>query len=197
MRLVFVVFLILVSFSRTTVSTSCEPGFEPQNGGCEMCANGTASSDGMECVPCPVNTYASLSGSTECVACPAKTRTESIGSDLCRSCKVGDLWETTPTTCEDLWENMMPFGHSTHLPRPTSPDEKDVKEAYISGTAIGVVAVGSLFVLILALVIRLRIIAKRSSYTQYEAVNNGNVVSVNLADDSNDYEEEEEREVSL
>ena len=66
----------------------------------------------------------------------------------------------------------------------------------ISGTAIGVVGVGFLFVLILALVIRNKI-AKRSSYTQYEAVNNGNVVTVNLADDSNDYEEEEEREVSL
>ena len=196
MRLVFVVFLILVSFSRTTVSTSCEPGFEPQNGGCEMCANGTASSDGLECIPCPVNTYASLSGATDCVACPAKTRTESIGSDLCRSCKVGDMWETTQTTCEDLWERMMPFGHSTHLPRPTSPSEKDAKGAYISGTAIGAVGVGFLFVLILALIIRKKI-AKRSSYTQYEAVNNGNVVTVNLADDSNDYEEEEEREVSL
>ena len=40
-----------------------------------MSANGTASSDGLECVLCPVNTYASLSGA-QSVACPAKTRTE-------------------------------------------------------------------------------------------------------------------------
>ena len=189
------VFCILLFFSSGTMSI-CDPGFGPKQDGarCEICPNGTSSSDGTECVSCPVNTYASLSGSSECVVCPAKTRTENVGSDACRVCKLGDVWEVTPTTCEDFWSKMMPFGSSTVLPRPTgqSSDKHDMKEAYISGTAIGVVAVASLFGLVLAVIIRLKIV-KRSSYTKYEAVDNGNIITVNF-EDSN---EEREQEVSL
>jgi hypothetical protein len=200
MRGIIIGFMTILIIEKAT--STCEPGFRPSSLGCEECVNGTASVDGTECIPCPVNSYASLSGSSECMACPHRTKTTSVGSDLCRLCKLGDIWESTSTNCEDFWKMMNPFGTSTILPRPTTGTQSGQTEAnvaYITGTGIGIAGVVTLCILVLGVVIRFRIV-KRSSYASYEAVDS-NVVTVNLADDDDDggamdYEEEEE-EVSL